>query len=113
MQELYAKKTYIELNIEQLKKNIKEIEKDFQYALELDEVVICPTCGARYTNDILSRHELMKDEHVCRDMVIRCNNDLDIVFSFVRIMSLLLFVQTYPTNMEVLTASYNTQLSHN
>lgn len=79
MQELYAKKTYIELNIEQLKKNIKEIEKDFQYALELDEVVICPTCGARYTNDILSRHELMKDEHVCRDMVIRCNNDLDIV----------------------------------
>lgn len=77
MQELYSKKTYIELNIEQLKKNIKEIEKDFQYALELEEVVICPTCGGHYTNDILSRHELMKDEHVCRDMVIRCNNDLD------------------------------------
>lgn len=77
MQELYSKKTYIELNIEQLKKNIKEIEKDFQYALELEEVLVCPTCGGHYTNDILSRHELMKDEHVCRDMVIRCNNDLD------------------------------------
>ena len=79
MQELYAKRTYIELNIDQLKKNIKEIEKDFQYALELEEIVICPTCGGHYTNDILNRHELMKDEHVCKDMVIRCNNDLDIV----------------------------------
>lgn len=77
MQELYSKKTYLELNIEQLKKNINEIEKDFQYALELDNVIICPTCGGHFTNDITSRHELMKDEYICRDMVIRCNNELD------------------------------------
>ncbi|MBO7466959.1 MAG: hypothetical protein J6T94_04665 [Bacteroidaceae bacterium] len=77
MQELYSKKTYIELNIEQLKKNIKEIEKDFLYALNLEEVIVCPTCGGQFTNDISSRHELMRDEYVCRDMVIHCNNDLD------------------------------------
>lgn len=79
MQELYSKKTYIEINIDQLKRNISDIEKDFQYALGLDDIVICPTCGGQYKNDILSRHELIKDEHECRDMVIRCNNDLDII----------------------------------
>lgn len=48
MQKLYLKKAYVELGVEQLKKNIHEIEKDFQYALELDDVIICPTCGAHY-----------------------------------------------------------------
>ena len=79
LQELYSKKTYIELNIEQLKKNITEIEKDFNYALDLDNIVICPTCGAHYTNDMSHRHEFNEDAHICRDMVIQCNNDLDIV----------------------------------
>lgn len=77
LQDLYSKKTYIELNIEQLKKNIKDIEKDFRYALDLDDVITCPTCGAVYTNDISDQHEFMSDVHDCCDIVIRLTRDLD------------------------------------
>lgn len=77
MQMLYAKKAYIEMGVEQLRKNICEIEKDFQYALELDDVIICPTCGARYTNNMQSRHGLVKDSHECKDLLIHCSKELD------------------------------------
>ena len=77
MQKLYLKKAYVELGVEQLKKNIHEIEKDFQYALELDDVIICPTCGAYYKNDINSRHDLVKDLYACKDLLIRSGMDLD------------------------------------
>lgn len=77
MQKLYVKKAYVELGVEQLKKNIHEIEKDFQYALELDDVIICPTCGAHYKNDINSRHDLVKDLYACKDLLIRSGMDLD------------------------------------
>lgn len=77
MQQLYTRKEYIELGIKQLKKNIQEIENDFYYALNLDDNLVCPTCGAMYKNDIKSRHDLVKDSYACKDLLIHSSKELD------------------------------------
>ena len=77
MQKLYVKKAYIEMGADQLKKNIHEIEKDFQYALELDDVIICPTCGAHYINNMKCRHDLLKDSQSCKELLIHYSKELD------------------------------------
>lgn len=77
LQSLYTKKTYTELNIKQLKRNIKDMQKDFNYAMQLENIVTCPTCGSQYRNNMLSRHEILKDEHICKDMVISYQLELD------------------------------------
>lgn len=77
LQTLYTRKSYLDVNIDQLKKNIKEIDKDFNYALHLDEIITCPTCGGQYHNDMLARHELLKDMNICKDQVIIFEQERD------------------------------------
>lgn len=74
---LYTRRSYVEVNIAQLKKNIKEMEKDFAFAVHQDNIVTCPTCGASYQNDMLSRHEILKDVSLCKDQVITFQKELE------------------------------------
>lgn len=77
LQTLYTKKAYLELTIKQLQKHIKDMKKDFNYAIELDSIITCPTCGCQYCNDMLSRHEIKEDEHECKNMIISYQQELD------------------------------------
>lgn len=77
LQALYTRKSYLDVNIDQLKKNIKDIDKDFNYALHLDDIITCPTCGGQYHNDMLARHELLKDMNICKDQVIIFEQERD------------------------------------
>lgn len=77
LQALYTKKTYYEVNIEQLHKNIKEMHKDFNFALTQEDIVTCPTCGAQYKNDMIHRHEILKDESTCKNLIIDYQDKLN------------------------------------
>lgn len=77
LQALYTKKTYYEVNIQQLHKNMKEMHKDFDFALTQDDIVTCPTCGAQYKNDMIHRHEILKDESTCKDLIIDYQDKLN------------------------------------
>lgn len=78
LQALYTKKTYYEVSINQLNENIKQIQKDFDFALEIDDdIVTCPTCGAQYSNNMLNRHVILEDEHTCKDLLIQYSDKLN------------------------------------
>lgn len=77
LQALYTKKTYYEVNIQQLHKNMKEMHKDFDFALTQEDIVTCPTCGAQYKNDMIHRHEILKDESTCKDLIIDYQDKLN------------------------------------
>lgn len=76
---LYTRKSYLEVNIEQLHKNIRDIDEDFRYALTQDKIITCPTCGGIYKNDMSTRHEILRDKHICRDQIVEFNKELDTV----------------------------------
>jgi hypothetical protein len=78
LQALYTKKTYYEVSVNQLNENIKQIQKDFHFALEInDDIVTCPTCGAQYSNNMLNRHVILEDEHTCKDLLIKYSDKLN------------------------------------
>lgn len=77
LQSLFTRKSYLEVNIDQLKRNIKEIDHDFKYALHQGDIITCPTCGGQYKNDMLARHELLKDLSICKDQVIQFEKEYD------------------------------------
>lgn len=77
LQALYTKKTYYEVNIQQLHKNMKEMHKDFDFALTQEDIVTCPTCGAQYKNDMIHRHEILKDESTCKNLIIDYQDKLN------------------------------------
>lgn len=77
IQSLYTQKAYYEANINQLNENISEIQKDFKYANGLDkDLITCPTCGAQYKNNMLNRHEILKDESTCKELLIQYTSKL-------------------------------------
>lgn len=49
------------LEIKILKESIKELEKDYNYACNQEEKIICPTCGKTYCNSINEKIELIKN----------------------------------------------------
>lgn len=77
LQSLFTRKSYLEVNIDQLRKNIKDIDRDFNYAIHQSDIITCPTCGGQYKNDMLARHDLLKDMNLCKDQVIQFENEYD------------------------------------
>lgn len=71
LQGYHSKLSYCNFKLEQLHNDAKEIDKDFGYALQQDEVISCPTCGAIYRNSLLNRHKLVEDISDCNDLIIK------------------------------------------
>lgn len=76
LKELYNKKSYITFSIEQLHNNIKEIDKDFNYSLQQEEIITCPMCGSQVKNDFTGRFSMRDDIIKCKDMIIQNENEL-------------------------------------
>lgn len=56
--------------------NIKEIDKDFNYAMIQEDVITCPMCGSKVNNDFLGRLEMRDDIVKCKDLIIQNENEL-------------------------------------
>lgn len=76
LKELYNKKSYLTFCIEQLHNNIKEIDKDFNYAMIQEDVITCPMCGSKVNNDFLGRLEMRDDIVKCKDLIIQNESEL-------------------------------------
>lgn len=76
LKELYNRKSYLTFCIEQLHNNIKEIDKDFNYAMVQEDIITCPMCGSRVNNDFLGRLEMREDIVKCKDLIIQYENEL-------------------------------------
>lgn len=76
LQKLYTKKSYLTMTLDQLQTNLREIKKDFKYALQESTVITCPICGGAYNNDMRARHDLLIDEHLCKDKIVATRQDL-------------------------------------
>lgn len=77
LEKLYSVKYSYQFNIDQLKENINEIDKDFKYALKSESEICCPMCGATVENDAFARFKMLDDKDRCKDLLIDNNTKLD------------------------------------
>ncbi|CAM4273157.1 hypothetical protein [Zobellia nedashkovskayae] len=67
--ELYNQKISIGSKLNIVEKSIKEIQKDYKYAVNsLEDDVDCPTCGAQYENNFAERFSIAEDQDSLEDL---------------------------------------------
>lgn len=77
LEELYFDKLFKEGRIAALHANIKAIEEDFNYALQHDDLLICPVCGAHTENTALARYGMNVDKEESRELIVKYKMELD------------------------------------
>lgn len=77
LEKLYGIRYSYQFNINQLKENIKEIDKDFKYALKSPHELCCPMCGAMVENGPYERFRMLDDRDRCKNLLIENNRRLE------------------------------------
>lgn len=77
LEKLYGVRYSYQFNINQLKENIKEIDKDFKYALKSPHELCCPMCGAMVENGPYERFKMLDDRDRCKNLLIENNRRLE------------------------------------
>lgn len=77
LEKLYGVRYSYQFNINQLKDNIKEIDKDFKYALKSPNELCCPMCGATVENGPYERFRMLDDRDRCKSLLIENNIRLE------------------------------------
>lgn len=76
LEELYFNKMFKESRISSLHASIHEIEEDFKYALQKEDMLMCPVCGAQTNNTALARLAMNIDKEECRDLIVQYRIEL-------------------------------------
>lgn len=77
LEELYYDKLFKENRVATLHANIKAIEDDFNYALQREDLLICPVCGAQTENTALVRLGMNIDREESRELIMKYKMELD------------------------------------
>jgi hypothetical protein len=77
LEKLYGIRYSYQFNINQLKENIKEIDKDFKYALKSPHELCCPMCCAMVENGPYERFRMLDDRDRCKNLLIENNRRLE------------------------------------
>lgn len=77
MEDLYFDKLFKESRMASLHANIKAIEEDFNYAIQHEEMLICPVCGAQTENTTLARYGMNVDKEESRELIVKYKIELD------------------------------------
>ena len=77
LEELYFDKLFKENRVASLHANIKAIEEDFNYAIQHEDLLICPVCGAQTDNTTLARHGMNVDKEESRELIVKYKMELD------------------------------------
>ena len=77
LEKLYGVRYSYQFNIDQLKENINEIDKDFKYALKSPNELCCPMCGAIVENGPFERFRMLDDRDRCKNLLIENNRRLE------------------------------------
>lgn len=77
---LYNQKINLEAQLEITQRALIETNKDYAFAInEIDDNVLCPSCGADYENNFAERFGIAQDEQRCLDLIIELKDDISIV----------------------------------
>lgn len=77
LEELYYDKLFKESRVASLHANIKAIEDDFNYAIQHEDLLICPVCGAQTENSALARLGMNIDKEDSRELIVKYKMELD------------------------------------
>ena len=77
LEELYYDKLFKESRVASLHANIKAIEEDFNYAIQHEDMLICPVCGAQTENTALARYGMNVDREESRELIMKYKMELD------------------------------------
>lgn len=77
LEELYFDKMFKEHRIASLHANIKAIEDDFNYAIQHEDTLLCPVCGAQTENSALARLGMNIDKEDSRELIVSYKMELD------------------------------------
>ena len=77
LEELYYDKLFKESRVATLHANIKAIEEDFNYAIQHEDMLICPVCGAQTENTALARYGMNVDKEESRELIMKYKMELD------------------------------------
>lgn len=77
LEELYYDKLFKESRVASLHANIKAIEEDFNYAIQHEDLLICPVCGAQTENTALARYGMNVDKEESRELIMKYKMELD------------------------------------
>lgn len=77
LEELYYDKLFKESRVASLHANIKAIEEDFNYAIQHEDMLICPVCGAQTENTALARYGMNVDKEESRELIMKYKMELD------------------------------------
>ncbi len=77
---LYNQKINLEAQLEITQRALIETNKDYAFAInEIDDNVLCPSCGADYENNFAERFGIAQDEQRCLDLIIEFKDDISVV----------------------------------
>lgn len=76
LEDLYYNKMFKENRVSSLHSSIKEIEEDFKYALQNEDLLTCPVCGAHTDNSAIARLGMNIDIEECRELIVQYNIEL-------------------------------------
>jgi len=77
---LYNQKINFEAQLEITQRALFETNKDYSFAInEIDDNVLCPSCGAEYENNFAERFGIAQDEQRCLDLIIELKEDINII----------------------------------
>lgn len=77
---LYNQKIKLEAQLEITQRALIETNKDYAFAInEIDDNVLCPSCGADYENNFAERFGIAQDEQRCLDLIIELKDDISVV----------------------------------
>ena len=77
LEELYYDNLFKESRVASLHANIKAIEEDFNYAIQHEDMLICPVCGAQTENTALARYGMNVDKEESRELIMKYKMELD------------------------------------
>lgn len=66
-----------EIELQFIKKSIKELDEDYKFSATLNEKIECPFCGHIYNNKIEDRLEIVKDIQRGKELIREYRNDND------------------------------------
>jgi len=77
---LYNQKINLEAQLEITQRALLETNKDYAFAInEIDNNVLCPSCGADYENNFAERFGIAQDEQRCLDLIIELKEDISVI----------------------------------
>lgn len=74
--ELTNHKIHTQQQIDITRRAISELKLDYQFSLELEDNVECPTCGQLYENSFAERFAIAKDEDRCHELLLTLQKEM-------------------------------------